>query len=65
MKKLISLLLVLCLTLGSAAAFSSCSQAKRGDVLLSDGAVSQVEVSSLPEGYHYSFSGVAAETVRD
>ena len=47
------------------ATFSSCSQVKRGDVLLADGVVSQVEVSSLPEGYHYSFSGVAAETVRD
>ncbi len=60
MKRLSLLLAVFLL-----AAFSSCSQVKRGDVLLSDGAVSQVEVSSLPEGYHYSFSGKAAETVRE
>ncbi len=59
--KRLAMLLAVCLL----AAFSSCSQVKRGDVLLSDGVVSRVEVSSLPEGYHYSFYGEAANTVRD
>ena len=60
MKKIALILAVFLL-----AAIPACSPVKKGDVLLSDGVVSLAVVSSLPEGYYYSFSGEDAEAVRD
>ena len=41
------------------------SQQVKGSQLLSEGNVINVEVSSLPEGYHYSFGGEDAKAVVD
>ena len=45
---------------------SACSSATtKGEILLKEGTIEKVSVTSLPEGYDYSFSGKAAQSVND
>ena len=47
-------------------ALCACSSQKNGSILLdSDEAVSAAEISSLPDGYSFSFSGDDAGRIRD
>ena len=66
MKRTLSILLVLFLVI-----FSGCSNAisqrttAEGGPLLRDGNVKRIYVSSLPDGYNYSFKGGDAEKIID
>ena len=59
-RTIIFLALVLCLLF-----LASCGAPEKADVFLDGGEVRAVEVSSMPHGYSYSFSGSEAERVVD
>ena len=64
MKKIIAIVLVCICVLG----IVGCSQQPQqvqGGQLLSEGNVINIDVSSLPEGYNYSFSGADAKAIVD
>ena len=64
MEKIIAIVLVLICVLG----IVGCSQQPqqvRGSQLLAEGNVVNIDVSSLPEGYNYSFSGEDAKGIID
>ena len=64
MEKIIAIILVLICVLG----IVGCSQQPqqvRGSQLLAEGNVVNIDVSSLPEGYNYSFSGADAKAIID
>ena len=47
-------------------ALTACSgAAEKGGILLKNGTVHKISVSSLPEGYNYSFRGDAVQSVID
>ena len=64
MKKIIAIVLVCICVLG----IVGCSQQPQqvqGGLLLAEGNVINIDVSSLPEGYNYSFSGADAKAIID
>ena len=61
MKKIIAIVLVCICVLG----IVGCSQQVQGDQLLAEGNVINIDVSSSPEGYNYSFSGADAKAIID
>ena len=64
MKKIIAIVLVCICVLG----IVGCSQQPQqvqGGQLLAEGNVINIDVSSLPEGYNYSFSGADAKAIVD
>ena len=64
MKKIIAIVLVCICVLG----IVGCSQQPQpvqGNQLLAEGNVIKIDVSSLPEGYNYSFSGADAKAIVD
>ena len=64
MKKIIAIVLVCICVLG----IVGCSQQPQqvqGGQLLAEGNVINIDVSSLPEGYNYSFSGADAKAIID
>ena len=64
MKKIIAIVLVCICVLG----IVGCSQQPQqvqGGLLLAEGNVINIDVSSLPEGYNYSFSGADAKAIVD
>ena len=64
MKKFLAYLITLLLIVGI---FSACSQASDSAALAfpQDAKVQTVNISSLPDGYSYSFSGDEADTIVD
>ena len=62
MKKLAVLLLILACLLP----MSACSgAAAKGEILLKEGTVTEISVSSLPKSYDYTFQGDDAQSIRD
>lgn len=64
MKKIIAIVLVSICLLGSVGCSQQPQQAQ-GNQLLAEGNVINIDVSSLPEGYNYSFSGEDAKAIID
>ena len=63
-KKIIAIVLICICVLG----IVGCSQQPQqvqGGLLLAEGNVINIDVSSLPEGYNYSFSGANAKAIID
>ena len=64
MKKLMAIVMtVLCVLV--IAGCSQQSQQVKGNQLLAEGNVINVDISSLPEGYNYSFGGEGAKAIVD
>jgi len=61
MKKLLAIVLISACVLSSV----GCSQQPQGSELLAEGNVVSADVSSLPEGYSYSFGGEDAKAIVD
>ena len=64
MKNLLTIALVFLCVLGMVGC-SQQSQQEQGNQLLAEGNVIQIDVSSLPEGYNYSFDGDDAKEITD
>ena len=64
MKRMIAIVLVCICVLGIVGCSQQPQQLK-GDLLLAEGNVINIDVSSMPEGYNYSFSGTDAKAIID
>ena len=64
MKKLLTIALVFLCVLGMVGC-SQQPQQVQGNQLLAEGNVIKIDVSSLPEGYNYSFNGENAKAIID
>ena len=64
MKQMIAIVLVCICVLGIVGCNQQPQQVQ-GGLLLAEGNVINIDVSSLPEGYNYSFSGADAKAIID
>ena len=64
MKKIIAIVLVCICVLGIVGCSQQPQQVQGGE-LLAEGKVINIDISSLPEGYNYSFSGKDAKAIID
>ena len=64
MKKIIAIVLI-CICMLGIVGCSQQPQQVQGGQLLAEGNVINIDVSSLPEGYNYSFSGADAKSIVD